>query len=308
MTDETGARTARIGALCGIGAYVSWGLLPLFLKLLVGVPPVQILAHRVLWSVLLLVVIVTVVRGWGAVRTACRSRRTLLLLCASAVLIAVNWLVYIWAVVNGHVLEASLGYFINPLVNVAIGVAVLGERLRPVQMVAVAIAAVGVAVLALSGTGALWISIMLALSFGTYGLVRKVVAVDALAGLTLETALLAPIAAGVLAWAALGGDAPFGAPAFGQSGRIDMLLMTAGVVTALPLLMFAAAARRMKYATLGLFQYIAPSLQFAEAVWLFGEPLRTVHLVTFGLIWAGCALYAVDTLRAAGAVPATAAE
>ncbi|MFD1949740.1 EamA family transporter RarD [Sphingomonas arantia] len=303
-----GERTARIGALCGLGAYVSWGLLPLFLKLLVGVPPVQILAHRVLWSLLLLVVIVTIARGWGAVRTACRSRRTLLLLCASAVLIAINWLVYIWAVVHGHVIEASLGYFINPLVNVAIGVAVLGERLRPVQLAAVAIAAVGVAVLALSGTGALWISITLALSFGTYGLVRKVVAVDALAGLTLETALLAPIAALVLVLSATGSDALFGAPAFGQSARLDMLLMTAGVVTALPLLMFAAAARRMKYATLGLFQYIAPSLQFAEAVWLFGEPLRTVHLVTFGCIWAGCALYAADTLRASRAVPAMAAE
>jgi chloramphenicol-sensitive protein RarD len=292
------ARQARIGALCGIGSYVAWGLLPLFLKQLAGVPPFQILAHRVLWSLLLLVAIVGVARGWGGVRAACASRRTVALLCASALLIAVNWLVYIWAVVNGHVIEASLGYFINPLVNVAIGVAVLGERLRPVQLAAVAIAAVGVAILALSGTGALWISIVLALSFGTYGLVRKVVAVDALAGLTIETALLAPIAAAVLAVAAADGTA-----AFGATTRLDLLLATAGVVTALPLLMFAAAARRMRYATLGLFQYLAPSLQFAEAVWLFGEPLRFVHLVTFGCIWAGCALYAADTLRSLRTVP-----
>ncbi len=268
-----------------------------------GVPPLQILAHRVLWSLLLLAGIVTLLRGWGAVRTACRSRRTLLLLCASALLIAVNWLVYIWAVVHGHVIEASLGYFINPLLNVAIGVAVLGERLRPVQLAAVAIAAVGVAVLALSGTGALWISILLAISFGIYGLVRKVVAVDALAGLTIETAILAPIAIGVLTLAAAGGTA-----AFGTSPRLDLLLVTAGVVTALPLLMFAAAARRMRYATLGLFQYLAPSLQFGEAVWLFGEPLRTVHLVTFGCIWTGCALYALDTVRASRAGPAVPAE
>jgi chloramphenicol-sensitive protein RarD len=289
--------------LCGIGAYVAWGLLPLFLKQLVGVPPVQILAHRVLWSLLLLIAIVSVAGGWGAVRLALRSPRAILLLCASAVLIAINWLVYIWAVVNGHVIEASLGYFINPLVNVAIGVAVLHERLRRVQVVAVAIAAMGVAVLALSGTGALWISIALALSFGSYGLVRKVVAVDALAGLTIETALLAPIAAGMLVWSAADGTA-----AFGTALRLDLLLVTAGVVTALPLLMFAVAARRMRYATLGLLQYIAPSLQFAEAVWLFGEPLRTVHLVTFGFIWAGCALYATDMLRSTRTTPAIAVD
>jgi chloramphenicol-sensitive protein RarD len=289
--DDAG-RTARLGALYGIGAYVSWGLLPLFLKLLVGVPAFQIVAHRILWSLLLLAVIVTIARGWGQIRAAIAVPRTVLLLCASAALIAINWTVYIWAVVHGHVVEASLGYFINPLLNVALGVAVLRERLRPWQGVAVAIAAVGVLTLALSGGSALWISILLALSFGLYGLIRKVVAVDALAGLTIETALLAPVALAVLTMAAQGGTA-----VFGHDTRLDLLLMLAGVVTAMPLLMFAAAARRMRYATLGLFQYLAPTLQFLEAVLLFGEPLRPVHLVTFGCIWAGCALYAADLAR-----------
>ena len=293
MTDDA-RRQARLGALYGIGAYVSWGLLPLFLKLLVGVPAIQIVAHRILWSLLLLAVLVVVARGWPQLRAALANRRVLLLLCASATLIAINWTVYIWAVLHGHVVEASLGYFINPLVNVALGVVALRERLRPWQGVAVAIAAAGVLALALSGGSALWISLLLAFSFGFYGLIRKTVAVDALAGLTIETALLAPVALAVLAFAAQDGSA-----AFGPDAHLNLLLMLAGVVTALPLLMFAAAARRMRYATLGLFQYLAPTLQFLEAVLLFGEPLRTVHFLTFACIWTGCALYAADLMRAA---------
>ncbi|HEX8446493.1 MAG TPA: EamA family transporter RarD [Sphingomonas sp.] len=296
-------RDARFGALCGVGAYVSWGLLPLFLKTLSGVPTVQIVAHRVLWSLLLLAAIVTAVRGWAAIRAAVTTPRSVLALGLSAVLIAINWLVYIWAVTHGHVVEASLGYFINPLVNVALGVIVLRERLRPVQALAVAIAVVGVLVLALSGGSAVWISGLVALSFGIYGVVRKLVAVDALAGLTIETAWLAPVALALLAWTAEQGTA-----AFGPDLRLNLLLMLAGVVTALPLLMFAAAARRMRYATLGLFQYVAPTLQFLEAVWLFGEPLRPVHLVTFGCIWTGCALYAADMFRGARAPAVLATE
>ena len=209
------------------------------------------------------------------------------MLAASATLIAINWLVYIWAVQHGHVLEASLGYFINPLVNVALGMALLGERIGRVQKAAVAVAAAGVAVMALSGGGALWISLTLALSFGTYGLIRKVAAIDSLGGLTVETALLLVPALAVIAMAQVGGQG-----AFGQDRTVDLLLVLAGAVTAVPLLMFAAAARRLRYATMGLLQYIAPTLQFVEAVALFHEPLRPVHLVTFALIWTGCALYA----------------
>jgi len=285
----------RGGLLLGIGAYVSWGVLPLYFHLLVGVPALQILAHRVLWSVLLLVPLVLVLRRVPAILAAARGR-TLLLLVASAALIAVNWLVYIWATTHGHVLESSLGYFINPLVNVALGVAVLGERLRRMQAVAIGIAGLGVLVLAVTGGGMLWIALALALSFGFYGLLRKVAAIDALGGLTVETLLLAPFAAAVLLSASHAGT-----NVFGQDPRHDWLLVAAGAVTALPLLMFAAAARRMSYATLGLLQYLAPSLQFLQAVLLFGEPVHLQHIITFVLIWSGCALYVWDSLRAARA-------
>ncbi len=290
---ESGNAT-RSGLILGIGAYALWGLLPLYLRLLRGVPSLEVLAHRIVWSLLLLVAIVAVTRRAGAIRAAARGR-TLALLAASATLIAINWLVYIWAVQHGHVLEASLGYFINPLVNVALGMALLGETIGRVQKAAVAVAAVGVAVMALSGGGALWISLTLALSFGGYGLIRKVAAIDSLGGLTVETALLLAPALAVIVLAHGSGQG-----AFGQDRTIDLLLVLAGAVTAVPLLMFAAAARRLRYATMGLLQYIAPTLQFVEAVALFHEPLRPVHVVTFALIWTGCALYAWGGWRRAG--------
>jgi chloramphenicol-sensitive protein RarD len=283
------------GLLLGVGAYGLWGVLPLYLKLLHAVPAEQVLAHRVVWSLVLLAAIVAVLRRGRSIFAAARGR-TLLLLVASAAMIAVNWLIYIWAVQHAHVLEASLGYFINPLVNVALGMAVLGERLRRRQGIAIGVAAAGVAVMALSGGGALWISLSLAVTFGLYGLLRKVVAIDALGGLTVETLLLAPLSVTLLIHAA-----ETGTGVFGHSLRLDALLLLAGAATAAPLLMFAAAARRMPYATLGLLQYIAPTLQFLQAVLLFGEPLRPLHIVTFALIWAGCALYAWDSLRAARA-------
>jgi chloramphenicol-sensitive protein RarD len=283
----------RTGLLLGVGAYTLWGVLPLYLRLLRGVPALQVLAHRVLWSLLLLAAIILLRRQLAAILRAARGR-TLLLLCGSAVLIAINWLVYIWAVQHGHVLEASLGYFINPLVNVALGIAVLRERIDRVQMVAVAIAAVGVAVMAVAGGGALWISLTLAASFGGYGLIRKVAAIDALGGLAVETALLAAPSLAVIWWAGAQGQG-----AFGHDMRLDVLLVVAGAVTAAPLLMFAAAARKLRYTTMGLLQYIAPTLQFLEAVLLFGERLQPVHGVVFGLIWAGCGVYAWASVREA---------
>jgi chloramphenicol-sensitive protein RarD len=285
------------GLALGVGAYALWGVLPLYIHLLRHVPALQFLAHRVLWSVVLLVVIVAVLRRGRAILAAARGR-TLLMLMASALLIGVNWIVYIWAVQHAHVLEASLGYFINPLLNVALGMAVLGERVRRLQGVAIGIAALGVTILAVSGGGAIWISLALAASFGVYGLVRKIVAIDALGGLTVETLLLAPFCLALLVHAGASGDG-----AWGQSTGLNLLLMFSGAVTAAPLLMFAAAARRMPYSSLGLLQYIAPSIQFALAVLVFGEPLRSAQLVTFVLIWGGCALYAIDSVRAARATP-----
>ena len=296
MTEQSTAQRPSGGILIGVGAYVIWGLLPLYFKLLGMVPATQVLAHRILWSVLLLAVVVLLLKRGGAIRAAARGR-TVLLLMATAFLVAVNWLVYIWAVQHGHVLEASLGYFINPLVNVALGVAVLGEKVRRVQWAAVALAGLGVAIMAASGGGAIWISLVLALSFGTYGLLRKIAAIDALGGLFVETLLLAPFAIAVLMLASAQGDA-----AFGHERGLDALLVLAGAVTAIPLLMFAIAARRMPYTALGLLQYIAPTLQFAEAVLLFGEPLHPSNMLSFALIWVGLAIYAADGLRAARAV------
>jgi chloramphenicol-sensitive protein RarD len=281
------------GLLLAVSAFAIWGVLPLYFHTLSAVPALQVLSHRVVWSMLLLGVVVFAMGRAKSIFAAARGR-TLLLLTASAALIAVNWLVYIWAVQHHHVLEGSLGYFINPLVNVALGVLVLGERLRRWQGVAIGIAAAGVVVLALSGGGSLWISLVLAASFGLYGLVRKVAAIDALGGLTVETVLLAPLALGVLVYASATGQG-----SFGGSWKLDGLLILSGVITSAPLLMFAAAARRMSLATLGLLQYIAPTLQFTEAVLVFGEPVTRVHAVTFVLIWSGCALYAWDSVRAA---------
>jgi len=283
----------RAGLIVGIGAYSFWGLLPLYLHLLNGVPALQVLAHRILWSVLLLAVIVLATRSGRPIIAAARGR-TLFYLAVSALLIAVNWLVYIWAVQNAHVVEASLGYFINPLVNVAFGVALLGERLRRWQGAAIAVAATGVVALAVIEGGAIWISLVLAFSFSTYGVIRKVAAIDALGGLTVETLLLAPVMVAYLCYAH-----GVGQGVFGTSNRLDLLLALSGVVTAVPLLMFASAARRLRYTTIGLLQFIAPTLQFVEGVTLFGEHVRFAQLAAFVLIWLGCALYAWDSLRAA---------
>ena len=287
-----GDKATRSGLMLGVGAYVLWGVLPLYLRLLNGVPALQIVAHRVLWSLLLLAVIVVVFGRVRSLRAAARGR-TLALLAASAVLIAINWLVYIWAVQHQHILDASLGYFINPLVNVALGMVLLKERLRRWQGIAVAIAGTGVVVAAVGGQS-LWISLTLAASFGLYGLLRKVAAIEALEGLTVETLLLAPICLALLIYTGANGQA-----AFGADRGIDVLLILAGAVTAAPLLMFAAAARKLRYSTLGLLQYIAPTLQFLQAVLLFGEKMQPGQFVVFALIWAGCAVYAWDSLRAA---------
>jgi len=282
----------RAGLFYGIGAYTLWGVLPLYLHLLKDVPPAQVLSHRVLWSLLLLAAVILAMRRLAPLAAVARGR-VLLLLTASAALIAVNWFIYIWAVANAHLVEASLGYFINPLVNVALGTLLLGERLDRLQSGAIGLAAVGVVLLAVGGGGALWISLGLALSFGFYGLIRKVAAIDALGGLTVETAILAPLALAVLLHAGSTGTGTFG-----RSGTMDLLLILAGPVTAAPLLMFAAGAKRLRYTTMGLLQFIAPTLQFLEAVLVYREPVRPAQLATFALIWLGCGLYAWSSVAA----------
>jgi chloramphenicol-sensitive protein RarD len=285
------ADPARLGVVLGLGAYLSWGFLPIYMKAVGAVAAPEILAHRILWSVVLLLGVVAILRRWPAVATLIRAPRTLAVLALTALLIGGNWLTYIWAVNAGFVLETSLGYFVTPLLNVALGVFFLRERLRPAQTAAVGFAVAGVALLTIAQGGLPWISLFLALSFSVYGLLRKIAPVDPLTGLLAETALLAPLSLAYIA--------AYGAHDFGTDAGLDTLLILSGVITAAPLLMFAAAAKRLRYATLGLLQYLAPTIQFLLAILLYREPLTGAHIATFAFIWAGLALYAVDSVRAA---------
>lgn len=281
-------RLDRSGLLQGLGAYGIWGLLPLFFWLLAGVDAGEVVAMRVLWSVALLGVLILVLRRGPALAAALRSRRAMGFLAISAALISVNWLVYVWAIQHQHVMEASLGYFLNPLVNVLLGVVLLRERLGVAQIAAVILAGLGVAVLAVGAGQGIWISLTLAFTFGFYGLVRKVAPVEALEGLAIETAILAPVAAVYLYW--LSSHAGLG---FGQTPLWTTALVLSGIVTATPLLLFAGAARRLPYSTLGLLQYLAPTMQFVLAITFFGETMTTAHAICFALIWTGLIIYAV---------------
>jgi chloramphenicol-sensitive protein RarD len=285
---------ARQGVLFGLAAYLSWGFLPVYFKHLGGVLPTEVVAERVLWSVLLLAALIIGARRWAHLRAAAANPQALKILTASALLIGANWLIYIWAIGANHVLETSLGYFLNPLVNVMMGVVLLKERLTRAQGIAVALAAAGVSVLAVGASSGLWISLALAGTFATYGLLRKIAPVESLEGLTIETILLAPVAALYLGWLAARGEL-----AFGGDTHLTWLLAFSGIVTAMPLLLFAAAARRLRYSTLGLLQYLAPTIQFLLAVFAYGEPLTTAHIVCFVLIWSGLAIFAADGLRRA---------
>jgi chloramphenicol-sensitive protein RarD len=271
--------------------------MPLYFKLLASVQPTEIVAHRIIWSLLLLGLLATLWRRWGAIRAALATGKVLTTLIVTACLIAVNWLVYIYAIVSGHVLEGSLGYYLNPLVNVLLGVVLLKERLTRAQIFACLLAAAGVAVLAAGAGAGLWISLTLALSFASYGFLRKVAPVDALEGLWVETLILAPLA---LLWVVylLGqGNAGFARQGLG----IDLLLILGGAVTALPLLLFTAAAKRLPYSTLGFLQYIAPSIQFLLAVLVYGEPFGRAQALCFAAIWAALAIFSVEAIRTARA-------
>jgi chloramphenicol-sensitive protein RarD len=277
-----------------VGAYLLWGLFPIYFHALVGVPATEVLAHRVLWSTLFMALLITALRRWPEVLRQLRVPGTLPALAGSALLISTNWLVYIWAVQAGRVLEASLGYFVNPLVSVLLGVVFLREPLSGRQKLAVGIAAAGVATLVIRAGQFPWVGLTLALTFGLYGLVRKRLAVDAMAGLLAEVALLLPVAAGWAGWLAFQGVAHFGAGA-----RLTLLLAASGAITAVPLLLFAVGVRRLRLATIGLLQYLNPTAQLALAVFLFGEPFTQGHLLAFGCIWVSLAIYTADALRRA---------
>ena len=287
----------RLGILSGLGAYALWGLFPLYFPLLEPASGLEIVAHRVLWSLLFVGVLLTAVRRWSLVRAAVADRRTLLVLAGAAVLIAGNWLVFVYGVNSGHVVETSLGYFINPLVSVLLGVVVFSERLRPLQWIAVAIAAVAVAVLTVDYGRPPWIALSLALTFGLYGVMKKLVRVEAAPGLFVETALVAVPAAivlGVLHARGLG--------TFGNAGPAHAaLLISSGIATAVPLLLFAAAARRIPLSTVGLLQYLTPLMQLSIGVFVYGEPMPPARLAGFAIVWVALAVFTADMLRHARA-------
>ena len=279
------------GVLYAALAYTAWGMLPVFFKQLIQVNAFEIVMHRMVWSLVFLLCVLAVLKRWAWLRDVARQPRVLLAFAVSALLLSVNWSVYVWAVQNAHVLDASLGYFILPLVNVAMGFAFLNERPRPGQWLAVAVAAAGVLWLTVQAGRLPWVALVLALTFGIYGLLRKLAKLGALEGLTLETLLLSPIAAGLLGWWAWNGQ---GALVQGDPVTLGWLLL-AGPLTAIPLLLFAAGARRIPMATLGILQYISPSLQMLLGVWLYGEAFEPARAIGFYLIWMALVLYSADS-------------
>lgn len=282
------------GLAYAAAAYALWGLFPLYFREVAEVAALEVVLHRAVWSLLFLLAVLAALRRFGALREAFGSPRRAALFAASALFLSVNWMVYVWAVQQHRVVEASLGYFINPLVNVLLGTLVLHERLRRGQWLAVALAAAGVLWLTVSVGQPPWIALALAFSFGFYGLLRKTAPLGALEGLAVETLLLAPLAAALLAWWTLDGRS---ALATGDAALIGWLVL-AGPLTAVPLLLFGAGARRLPMATLGLLQYIAPTLQFALGLWVFHEPFDARRLAGFALIWTGLAVYSAESLVA----------
>jgi len=284
----------RAGMAAAAAAFILWGFLPLYFHAIgPRVSVWEILMHRVLWAAVLLAAFTLAAGRTARVRALLARPRTLLALCASAGFIAVNWGVFIWAVTHNHVLESSLGYYINPLLNVFLGFAFLGERLRPPQIVAVALATGGVLVMIVAFGQVPWISLILAGCFGSYGLIRKQAEVDSATGLLAETVLLSPLALAGLVWLYSDGSAMF----LRSDLRIDLLLAGAGAVTVGPLVLFAAGARRLRLGTLGLFQYITPTLHFLTGVFLFDEAFTRADAITFACIWCGLVLFTADNWR-----------
>lgn len=294
-SDTTAVREQRSGFLAAVVAHAIWGLLPLYLRLLAHVPALQIMVHRLVWCCVVVVSWLLLRGGLAPVRSALRDPATRWRLAASAALISINWLGFTWAVNNGHVVEVSLGYFINPLLNVAIGVAFLGERLTPARWFAVLLAAVGVAYLTVMQGRFPWLALVVGMSFAIYGVIRKVIPVEAIDGLAAETLLLMPLGLGYLAWCEWAGTGVIGT---GQWSTL-LLLAASGLITAIPLGLFSYGARRIPYSTIGLIQYLGPSIQIVLGVFVFRETFSHVQAVSYGLIWVALALYAADGLRRA---------
>ncbi|MEL5590569.1 EamA family transporter RarD [Serratia ureilytica] len=286
------AKQTRQGIFFALAAYFMWGIAPAYFKLIQQVSADEILTHRIIWSFFFMLALITLGRNWPKVRAACQNRKRLLLLAVTALLIGGNWLLFIWAVNNHHMLEASLGYFINPLVNVLLGMLFLGERFRRMQWVAVALAFTGVLVQLWQFGSLPIIGLGLAFSFAFYGLLRKKIAIDAQTGMLIETLWLLPVVATYLF---LFADSPT-SHLSANPWSLNLLLVAAGIVTTVPLLCFTAAATRLRLSTLGFFQYLGPTLMFLLAVTFYGETVGQDKLVTFGFIWAALILFTLDAL------------
>ena len=292
MSEPASGGEARSGVLIGLAAYTMWGVFPIYFKLVAAVPPFEVLGHRILWAVPFGALIILARKQWREVVAAFVDRTMLAWLILAAVCISANWLIYIWAIQNDRIVETSLGYYINPLMFVAVGAVMLGERLRRLQAVAVALAAFGVVFLTVSGGTVPWVALSLASLFTAYGVIRRQIAVGAMPGLFIETALLLPFAAAWIGWLVLQEEA---AISTGSTG-LAALLVAGGPITVLPLLCFAIAAKRVSLTTIGFLQFIAPTLQFLIGVY-YGEPLTAARIVCFVCIWAAVLVFSYDALR-----------
>lgn len=279
------------GILFALAAYGMWGLVPVYFKAVDHISPLEVVAHRIIWSVAFLALFIAATGRWHDILCSLRQKRLVMGLTLSALVVSLNWLVFIWAVGQERILETALGYFINPLISVLLGMVFLQERLRTMQWLAIALAATGVGYQLILLGNLPWVALVLACSFGLYGLLRKRLAVDAFSGLLIETLLLSPVALGYLIWIAAQGEMKFL-----ESSNNIWLLLAAGLVTSLPLICFAAGARRLTLTLNGLLQYIAPSIAFLLAVWVYNEPLDSDKLITFACIWLGLILFTVEGL------------
>ncbi|MEH6757051.1 MAG: EamA family transporter RarD [Parasphingorhabdus sp.] len=296
----------RIGFIQALLACAFWGFLPIYFKLLQSVAPLEIVAHRIFWSVPLLLVILYFRKNLSGLRNSWADPKVRGALLASSILIAGNWLTYVWAVHEDHILAASLGYFINPLISVFLAMIFLKEKLRRNQWIAVGIAAIGVSILAIEAWDTLWISLALAGSWSLYGLVRKIAVVGPIVGLTIETTYLFVPVLLFLIWLTFGSAPPTSTTHFGDHLSIDILLFGGAAISAIPLMLFAAAVKKMSFSTIGLMQYLAPTLQFLIGVFLYREPLTTSHIICFILIWISLAIFSADAIFGAPAKKAAA--
>lgn len=296
LNNTTPLSPAVSGFIYALIAYGLWGAFPLYFSLLDSVSPIEVVAHRVIWSLVFLLGILAITRGWGSLRAVFRSRRGLLLLGLAAIAITVNWTTYVYAVSINQVVESSLGYFINPLVSVALGVLILAERLRIGQWIAVGIATLGVVIIGVGAGSIPVIGLTLAFSFGSYGLLKKMAGISAIPGLTIETMMLFPIAAVILAFAEIQGSAAFVLDGVG----ISILLILLGPVTAIPLLAYVGGANRLPLSTLGIMQYLTPTVLFILGITVFGQSVTTLEWLGYSTIWAALAVFSFDTIRHSG--------